>query len=233
MIDPEFWVDEKVLTLSVPARLFFIGLWNFADDEGYLKGSATKLKAWIFPYDFTILEVSGFLDELIKSGILTKEDELLCIVNFQKHQYIKKKMQTIKEKREKFRKVRKSIEHSTPIEVEVEVKGSEVKGRSEITSLTPKAQSRFETVWQGYPNKDGRKAAEKYFKSSVKSDIDFHDIQIALSNYLNSKPVRDGFIKNGATWFNNWRDWIVNPVATEEPGARLKALIEQRTGEVL
>ena len=38
-IKPEFWTDEKVVTLPFEARLLFIGMWNFCDDEGY-RGSS-------------------------------------------------------------------------------------------------------------------------------------------------------------------------------------------------
>lgn len=31
-IKPEYWTSEQVLDLSIPARLAFIGLWNFCDD---------------------------------------------------------------------------------------------------------------------------------------------------------------------------------------------------------
>ena len=51
MIDPQFWCDEKMMTLSHSARLLFIGLWNFCDDEGIHKNSDLKLKAEIFPAD--------------------------------------------------------------------------------------------------------------------------------------------------------------------------------------
>lgn len=33
-IKPEFWSDKKIASLSHSAALFFIGLWNFCDDEG-------------------------------------------------------------------------------------------------------------------------------------------------------------------------------------------------------
>lgn len=51
MIDPEFWSDEEVGHWSYEARLFYIGLWNFADDEGRFKAHSKLLKAQIFPYD--------------------------------------------------------------------------------------------------------------------------------------------------------------------------------------
>jgi len=51
MIDPEFWSDEQVGKWSFQSRLFYIGLWNFADDEGRFKSNDALLKAQIFPYD--------------------------------------------------------------------------------------------------------------------------------------------------------------------------------------
>ena len=68
----------------------------------------------------------------------------------------------------------------------------------------------FEKIWQAYPNKDGRKEALRHFTASVKTDRDFADIARALLNYKRSEKVAKGFIKDGSTWFNNWRDWI-NP----------------------
>lgn len=74
-------------------------------------------------------------------------------------------------------------------------------------------KSRFAEVWAKYPNKDGRNLAERSFKASVKTEQDFNDINLALENYLKSEKVQKGFVKNGSTWFNNWRDWVeVTPV---------------------
>lgn len=52
MIDPGFWEDEEIgINWSHSARLFYIGLWNFADDEGRMKAHPGLLKGQIFPYD--------------------------------------------------------------------------------------------------------------------------------------------------------------------------------------
>ena len=51
MIKPAFWEDEKIATISYPARLLYIGLWNFSDDYGVVKGHPSWLKNNIFPYD--------------------------------------------------------------------------------------------------------------------------------------------------------------------------------------
>lgn len=54
IIDPEFWTDQEIGFWSFKARLFYIGLWNFSDDEGLLKAHDALLKAQIFPYELTI-----------------------------------------------------------------------------------------------------------------------------------------------------------------------------------
>lgn len=51
IIDPEFWSDEQIAQWPYEARLFYIGLWNFADDEGRFKAHPALLKSQIFPYD--------------------------------------------------------------------------------------------------------------------------------------------------------------------------------------
>jgi len=54
MIDPEFWSDEEIGRWNYATRLFYIGLWNFADDNGRFKSSSALLRSQIFPYDARI-----------------------------------------------------------------------------------------------------------------------------------------------------------------------------------
>ena len=77
-----------------------------------------------------------------------------------------------------------------------------------IPNLTKDKGFDFEFIFNQYPNKDGKKQALKYFNSSVKTEADYILIQTALKNYLNSERVKNGYVKNASTWFNNWRDWI-------------------------
>ena len=95
MIDPQFWCDEKMMTLSHSARLLFIGLWNFCDDPGIHKDSDLKLKAEIFPADdITKDDVKKLKEELIQIGLIIaiKEDEfgddILMVKNWNKYQKI-------------------------------------------------------------------------------------------------------------------------------------------------
>jgi len=97
----------------------------------------------------------------------------------------------------------------------------------------------FNDLWNGYPSKIGRKAAERHYHSSVKTKEDMKNIQIALSSYKNSKRVKDGFIMNGSSWFNNWKDWVEykEPVAQVEKEEKpkfvdYKPLIRRRLGRI-
>ena len=69
-------------------------------------------------------------------------------------------------------------------------------------------EKEFDALWQTYPNKDGRKAALKHFLATVVTPQDLTDITTALTHYLASERVKNGFVKNGSTFFNNWRDWV-------------------------
>ena len=71
----------------------------------------------------------------------------------------------------------------------------------------------FEALWVKYPNRQGKKDALRHYKASVLTDQNRTDIEQALNNYLQCKQVKEGFIKNGSTWFNQWQDWVVNPIS--------------------
>lgn len=66
----------------------------------------------------------------------------------------------------------------------------------------------FEGIWQLYPKRSGKSNALRHFHSTVKEEADFERIQKALKNYLESGNVKNGYIKNGSTWFNEWQDWV-------------------------
>jgi len=72
----------------------------------------------------------------------------------------------------------------------------------------------FEDLWKEYPkNKDGarkgKKKAKVHFLASVKTEEDLGLIRKALTNYKNTQTVKDGYVFNGSTWFDDWReDWL-------------------------
>lgn len=92
-IKPDFWTDEKVVELSPFARLLFIGLWNFADDEGRMVYSPKKIKMQIFPADD--LSISELFGELRRESLICvyviDGTEYLQVTNFSEHQKIDKR----------------------------------------------------------------------------------------------------------------------------------------------
>ena len=80
---------------------------------------------------------------------------------------------------------------------------------NQTTTTLAVPKNGFEQLWEKYPNKDGRKAAVKHYAATVKTMINWLDIQCALDNYLIYVKDKDSqYIKNGSTWFNNWKDWV-------------------------
>lgn len=92
-IKPDFWTDEKVVELSAFARLLFIGLWNFADDDGRMAYSPKKIKMQIFPAD--TLDISELFGEIQCEGLIelytVDSIKYLQINCFAKHQKIDKR----------------------------------------------------------------------------------------------------------------------------------------------
>ena len=93
-IKPEFWEDEKIAKLPMPCRLFYIGLWNFADDQGVFRGNPAILKSKIFPYDenLRISEISKWIDALVEARMLIpvshNDESYYAVRTFGSHQKI-------------------------------------------------------------------------------------------------------------------------------------------------
>lgn len=89
----------------------------------------------------------------------------------------------------------------------------------------------FKSIWARYPVKDGRAAAMCSFEGSVKTLGDVLDINHALDNYkLHLKKHPRKKIKNGSTWFENWRDWTdwQEPETPEDREKKVDALKAKR-----
>lgn len=79
MVRPEMWTDDKFVSLTPLARLLFIGMWNFACDNGHLDDSALQLKMRVLPGDNC--DASDLLDELLQAGMVARENGYLKVVN--------------------------------------------------------------------------------------------------------------------------------------------------------
>ncbi len=96
-IKPEFWTDAKVVNLPYEARLLFIGLWNFSDDDGWISHEPEQIKLQILPND--PVDCDGLLDLLDAAGMVEKYDledgrSALFIPGFSRHQKVSHKTST-------------------------------------------------------------------------------------------------------------------------------------------
>jgi hypothetical protein len=93
-IKPEFWVSEQIGNCSRDARLLFIGMWNFCDDQGVHPAKTMTLKAEVCPQDddITSAKVAVWVQELVSVGLVAEFESEDCrywhVTGWSKHQRI-------------------------------------------------------------------------------------------------------------------------------------------------
>jgi len=102
-IKPEFWRSEDVAALSWEARLIFIGMWSYVDDNGVGRDSAKAITADLFGVEDdsrdpreTLATVSRGLQALCDRGLLVRykaraddrDRELIFVTGWDRHQRV-------------------------------------------------------------------------------------------------------------------------------------------------
>jgi hypothetical protein len=95
-IKPEFWKSESIAALRKEARLTFIGLWSYVDDNGVGVDNPKLVAAELYPLEDdpreTIATVTRELDELSNAGRITRytvgNRRYLHVTNWTDHQRI-------------------------------------------------------------------------------------------------------------------------------------------------
>lgn len=88
-IKPEFWKDGRIKRLTPACALFFIGLWNFCDDEGKVRADALELSLNL-PL-FRSQDIVKYLRTLAEAGLtqVSVDREWIVVTNWD-HQKIDK-----------------------------------------------------------------------------------------------------------------------------------------------
>lgn len=94
-IKPEFCVSEQLAECSPNARLVFVLMWMFCDDQGIHPAKPKTLKAEIFPMDdISADRVAELVGELVLAGLLVEysvESETYWkVTGWERHQKIDK-----------------------------------------------------------------------------------------------------------------------------------------------
>jgi len=85
-IKPGFFTNEELSEVDIQTRMFFIGLWCYADREGRFELKYKKMKAAIYPYDN--FDAKEAIQKLVSLNFIVCSDTVGQIVNFTKHQVI-------------------------------------------------------------------------------------------------------------------------------------------------
>ena len=91
-IKPEFWTDSLMVSMPRDVRLLYIGLWNVADDHGWLPDDAEQIRMLLFPGD-PDADVGTWLEVLVACGRMERystpdERTILKIAHWKDHQRV-------------------------------------------------------------------------------------------------------------------------------------------------
>ncbi len=200
--DNEFWLSEKFTRAQAWIDLLLMA--NHKDSMFFLRGNEVKVKRGQISRAETTLakrwrwsrnKVRRFL-EWLKTKQQIKQQKgsvinILEIINYEKFQ----QNDTTDDTTERQQKDNRKDTYNN-------VKNVENEKNNKYSAL-------FQELWQDFPNKIGKKEAEKHFNASVLTEEDCKNIQIADKKYKQHLKKNDWKKpQNGKTWFNNWQDFV-------------------------
>lgn len=68
-VKPEHWNDKELPSISLPAHLLWIGMWNFSDDDGIIEADPLLIRSQVFPRrtDIRTEQMDQWLGQLVKA----------------------------------------------------------------------------------------------------------------------------------------------------------------------
>jgi hypothetical protein len=216
MINTKFWFDGYIIKLNSLEKLTYLYL--LTNHLSSICG-IYEIPLCQISHDLNISEsnLEQILTKFEADGKMIYRNGWIAIKNFIKHQNLKSPY------------VQVGIERAmleVPDEMADWIDLKKLMMPKSIGKEEKRVESWFEELIQLYPNKDGKKLAIRSFKKTVTNEDDYKLCKKALSNYLSSERVANGFIKNASTWFNNWHDWIdrVEPIKPKYTPKQLSTL---------
>jgi hypothetical protein len=227
-IKPEFWTDGKIVQLSPWARLFFIGMWNFAlCDHGHVVDDADALKLRILPSDG--VDGAELIDELINAGrvarvMISDGRTFLHVPRLIDHQNVDKRWSprcpVCNESQvvpvEPYQTQGNSYEfvgdHVNSAQ-ERKVKEGKEDTSSSASRKTPSDDPDFAKFWSVYPRRVGKGEARKAWLKLVKAGVDPADLIAGAERYRDDprRKTQDiKFTKHPGPWLNaeRWTDQL-------------------------
>jgi hypothetical protein len=223
-IKPEFWRSDDIASLNWEARLFFIGLWSYVDDNGVGIDRLASIAADLFSGDLerdppeTFARVSRGLQELSEAGRISRYavdgKTYLEITNWAKHQRIDKpnkpRFPRSDDASAIFREsVARVSEKVAPGTGEQRNRGTEEQGIK--TPASSMLGDLFDEAWEHWPKKVERKKSLEQFKAAAKR-IDPHELasKVALFGDAYAAYRTKQFTPALSVWLGNdrWTDEV-------------------------
>ena len=237
VISPEFWTDEKIIQLEIPARLFMIGMLNHSDDEGIIHYSPLSLKAKIYPTDISITVelienyIRAMLSlKIVEEGVDPQNQKLLKFVNWHEHQKINhptpsKLIFTSLSNEDKSNSINPTVEVkeetvSTPSQYKIKEYNINKDNISVSSKKNLEKQIKqdftFEHLYSIYPIKKNKQMALNAYKRIPKKSLEeFNKGLERHIEYWKKYDVDKTFIPHLSTFINKkrWDDELLIPTS--------------------
>lgn len=230
-VHPGFFRDERLVAISMAARLLFIGLGVEADDKGIFEWKPITLKMGIFPGDN--LDVASLLEELVAADAVRKYEiagrQYGAIRNFRKFQKPKtpNDIHPMPSEIGDYVGLTSFVSETPPpeptafprkVEKPFQMEdggGKREEGEEQEKHISLDSEREFEQFYSTYPRRIARGQARKAYRAARKkasSELLLTGARKAAAEFL-GKDVQ--FIPHPATWLNGER-WLDAAVGSGE-----------------
>jgi len=223
--------DPKVQLLEPKLFKAWVNLLCLASQHDGLIPSMTDVS---FALRTSETEAGRIIDGLISAGLIDQIEEHLQPHNWRARQFKSDgSTERVKRFRKRFRNVSSAVSETGPdtdTDTDTEVSKKDTRARGALSCALA-----FDDFWKAWPNKVGKPAALKAFKSAINHGTDPGEIQRGITDYIRDKPPDRPWL-NPATFLNQNR-WEDEPakVAYEtdrhRPGS-LIAAIDRKLAEL-
>jgi hypothetical protein len=228
-VKPDLWTDEDFVELSPYARLLWIGLWNYACDNGHIQDKSKQIKMRVLPTDD--VNCAELLREIEGQGLIERADGWLTIPNLLHHQKPHKRWFVTCDKAGcdmpdgytyGFSKPGSTVEQplsngeqplnngGSTADVDGDVDGElMVKVTSTSSDKSDHTPDRFDEFWNTYGHKVGRKKCEVAYRNVLKKQQATEALLISSAAAYRAWCLEtDTYMKNPLTWLHgeHWTD---------------------------
>lgn len=224
-VKPDFWDSPSTAQASLRGRLFYIAMWNWADDWGIGDANPRRLLSFAFPNDESSeVEPRNFrrlASEVAECfGVVWYEvggRPFYQIPTWEEHQRTEKKAKRANPPSDQAERIlySENAEVPTPSGGSVddgsgkwEVGSGKELLRSPASPPSKSVPSRFEEFWGVYPRKVGKDKARTAYASAIRRTDENAVIVGAIRLASDPNLPEKQFIPHPTTWLNRggWED---------------------------